>query len=132
MTIPAITFPDAVATVIGYLTGEITAPVYKRVPLSRPGRFVTVARTGGVVSGFVIDNAQLSIDCWANRDDDLADLTAEVRGLVLAMHGAVHDGAQVYRVTESGGPADLPDPVSEMPRMRWTVQVQFRGDSTGS
>ena len=84
------------------------------------------------MSDFVVDNAQLSIDCWAERDDDLADLMAEVRGLVLAMHGVVVDGAQVYRVTEVGGPADIPDPVSDMPRMRWTVQVQLRGDTAGS
>lgn len=130
--IPAITFPDAVAAVIGYLTDEIDAAVYKRVPTTRPSEFVTVARSGGVVSNFVVDNAQLSIDCWADRDDDLADLMAEVRGLVLAMQGDVIDGAQVYRVTEVGGPADIPDPVSDMPRMRWTVQVQFRGDTAAS
>lgn len=130
--IPAVTFPDAVALVVGYLSDEIDADVYKRVPTTRPAEFVTVARSGGVVSNFVVDNAQLSIDCWAERDDDLADLMAEVRGLVLAMHGVVVDGAQVYRVIEVGGPADIPDPVSDMPRMRWTVQVQLRGDTAGS
>lgn len=127
-----VTFPDVVALVIGHLTDAVDVPVRKRVPNPRPVSFVTVLRTGGPRRGWVVDDAQVTIDCWAGTDEDCADLTAEVRAAVNAMHGQVVDGTQIYRVIEVGGPADLPDPLSDTPRMRWTVTVQTRGSDSGS
>lgn len=131
--IPAIYFPDAVALTIGYLSDEFpTVPVHKRVPNPRPDRFVTILRTGGPRRSFVVDDAQLTIDCWATDDAAVADLASEVRAAMNSMQGVVVDDVQVYRVNELAGPADLPDPVSDMPRMRWSVVVATRGAGTSS
>lgn len=128
MIFPLITFPDAVALVIGHLTDDptITVPVHKRVPADRPASFVTVQRVGGP-AGLVTDEAQVMIHCWGDNDEDAADLAIEVRGSLGTMRGAIVDGTQVYRVTELSGPADVPDPDSDQCRMRWTVTIQVRG-----
>lgn len=131
MTYPVVTFPDVVALVAGYLADNIAAPVHKRVPNPRPAEFVTVERIGGTAA-LVVDSAQVMIHCWADTDADVADLAAEVRGVLGTMRGAVIDGTQVYRVDELSGPADVPDPDSDQPRMRWTVAVQTRGASAAS
>ena len=128
MIFPLITFPDAVALVIGHLTDDptITVPVHKRVPADRPASFVNVQRVGGVAE-LVTDEAQVMIHCWGDNDEDAADLAIEVRGSLGTMRGAIVDGTQVYRVTELSGPADVPDPDSDQCRMRWTVTIQVRG-----
>lgn len=128
MTFPTITFPDAVALVIGHLSDDpdITVPVHKRIPNPRPASFVTVQRVGGVAD-LVTDDAQVMIGCWGDDDVTAADLAIVVRGSLGTMRGEVVDGAQVYRVTELAGPADIPDPDSDQYRMRWTITVQVRG-----
>lgn len=128
MIFPLITFPDAVALVIGHLTDDptITVPVHKRVPADRPASFVTVQRVGGVAE-LVTDEAQVMIHCWGDDDVTAADLAIVVRGSLGTMRGEVVDGVQVYRVTELAGPADIPDPDSDQYRMRWTITVQVRG-----
>lgn len=128
MIFPLITFPDAVALVIGYLSDDpdITVPVRKRIPNPRPASFVTVQRVGGVAD-LVTDDAQVMIGCWGDDDVTAADLAIVVRGSLGTMRGEVVDGVQVYRVTELAGPADIPDPDSDQYRMRWTITVQVRG-----
>jgi hypothetical protein len=45
------------------------------------------------------------------------------------MCGTVQSGVSVHYVAEIGGPQDLPDPVSETPRVTFTVQIQMRGSA---
>lgn len=137
MAFPVVGFPDAVEVVITYLAANVddytpgwaAVPVRKNVPNPRPSRFVRVFRTGGTKANHVTDSAQLTIECWADKDHDAATLAGIVRGLVNSLRGEVVDGVQCYRVDEFSGPGDLPDPVSEQPRMTWTVSVWLRGST---
>lgn len=138
MSFPVIGFADPVTLTIGHLAANVDTytpaswddvPVRKNVPNPRPARFVRVFRTGGPKQGHVVDAAQMTIECWANRDEDAAALAGIVRALVNAMRGEVLDGVQCYRVDEFSGPADLPDPESAQPRMTWTVAVWLRGST---
>jgi len=123
-----VVFGDVVAGVIGWLDAGLSVPVVKRVPSPRPAAFVAVLRSGGERRDVVVDDAILSVDCWADDDETVADLVSAVRARLFGLAGErFTDGTQVYRVDEVGGPADLPDPLSDSPRMRWTVRVQVRG-----
>lgn len=124
--------PDVVAAVIEYLDSELpgTVTVRKDVPNPRPGRLVTVRRTGGPQATRVSDLPQLTIDVRDVSDEAAHDLAMTVRALVGAMAtGANRGGVIVYRVNEFAGPVDLPDPDDERPRYRWTVQMHTRRGS---
>jgi hypothetical protein len=54
-------------------------------------------------------------------------LAQTVRGLVLALPGMVIRGVTFYRTDEAGGPAELPDPLTSLPRVVFTEQVRVRG-----
>lgn len=135
MAFPVVAFPDAVALAKTYLDDHLgtygygSIPVHKNVPNPRPALFVRMFRSGGPKANHVTDQAQLSIEVWGDDDTAVADLAGVVRGLALSMRGEVVDGAQVYRVDEFSGPADLPDPVSDQPRLTWTVSVWIRGST---
>jgi len=134
---PAVAFEDAVALTLGYLSDELPShgwdiPTHKNVPNPRPPVFVRVLRTGGTSRAVVVDQAQLTVECWADHDADAADLASTVRALVSSMAGRVVDGVQCYRVAELSGPADLPDPLSDQNRMTWTVTVHLRGEELPS
>jgi len=124
-----VVFPDAVAAVIGYLSAELTArsnaaPVYSRVPTTRPATFVRVIRTGGPRRNLVVDDAQITVEAWATTDQAAHDLAQLCRGILLAAPG---DAALVRDVQELGGPALQPDPDSETPRYVFSHVVSLRG-----
>lgn len=132
MTDP-IRFPDAVAVVVDYLTTELAArgddaTVTSKVPDPRPDRLVRVSRTGGPRTSLVSDGAQISVECWDLLEEDAQDLAQTCRALLLVMRGTVQSGVAVYRVSELGGPALLPDPLSNAPRYVFSQQVQMRGE----
>ena len=108
---------------------DVTAPVHNEVPNPRPSAFVRVLRTGGPKNNDlpILEDAQLTVECWADDQPAAAALARVTRALVNGMAGTVISGAQCYQVTEFSGPADLPDPVSDQHRMTWTVAVRFRG-----
>jgi hypothetical protein len=126
-------YPDAVAVVNPYLRAALAAagqavPVVSRVPSDRPDKFVRVQRTGGPETfPGVMDGAQVTVDCWAADDGAAMDLAQLARKLIHDMPGTVQSGVSVHRVVEFGGPNDLPDPVSNAPRVTFTVQIQMRG-----
>jgi hypothetical protein len=127
-------YPDAVAVTNTYLRAALAAvgqvvPVVSNIPSpDRPVKFVRVQRTGGPeVFARVMDGAQLTVDCWAATAAAAMDLAQLSRKLIHDMAGTVQSGVSVHRVVEFGGPSDLPDPVSESPRVTFTVQVQMRG-----
>ena len=72
----------------------------------------------------VIDQAMLTIECWADIATDAGELARTVRAHVGAMPGRAPG---VYRVQEFSGPASLPDPTTGQARFTWTVSVDVRG-----
>ena len=122
-----IVFPDAVALVASHLADVLAVPVVHDVPNPRPASFVTVRRGGGVRHTVVTDKPQLLFECWADRAEDAIDLAQLARAYVNALPGQVLAGVPVYRVEELGGPSELPDPLSQQPRVVFTSLVHVRG-----
>jgi hypothetical protein len=138
---PVVRRPDAVAVAIGWLTerfGDLDegAPVEPRVPNPRPDRFVHIIRTGGPMKNLVQDWPQLTVECWGLEDEEAADLASLASALLQQAQGAVYDGVAIGKVDELGGPALLPDPLSNKPRYTFTMQMAMRGqpleESVGS
>lgn len=126
-------FPDAEHVVLDFLHDELgDVDVGNFVPKPRPERFVLVRRLGGPRMNEVADNAMLGIEAWGENLGDAQDLIQWCRALIHSMSGQIVAGVTVYRVTEIGGPAQLPDPLSDQPRYVFTVQVAMRGAVTGS
>lgn len=130
--VEAIVFPDAAAALIEYLGEEFaargeTATVHRAVPDPRPPRFVTVYRIGGVRRGIVQDVPREAVDAWAETPEAAHDLLMLARALIGAVQGRTVAGVQFGRVTEAGGPVDLPDPESEQPRWSYQPELAVRG-----
>lgn len=124
--IEAIVFPDAVELVCDELRARLdTVHVGSQVPTTRPTSFVRVTRVGGVRRSLVADEATLTVESWASTEQAAHDLNQLCRAYLYAMPG---DGF-VYRITEIGGPAFLPDPDSDQPRFSFTAAVVTRGDA---
>jgi hypothetical protein len=128
---------DPVKTTRSWLLEHLAGvQVVKNRPATITGHVVTVRRSGGLRPNLVSDAAWLTVECFAPDDDQLGALTHEVWALLFAMAGEVIDGVQCYRVTELGGPADMPlTDAGEFQRPRYvmSVQAQFRaGTPTGS
>lgn len=128
-----ILFPDAAAAAMGALNTQLPAlgftsiPVRSHVPNPRPARFVLVFRTGGPRANLVTDGAQLTIEAWAATEADAHDLAQAARAIINSLQATITGGVTVYGVTELGGPANLPDPVSEQSRFTWSTIVNVRG-----
>lgn len=126
-------FTDTVSVVRSILLdglpdhGYPSTTVVSRVPNPRPTAFVRVMRTGGPRMNLVADDAQVTVESWADEDTDAHDLAQVARALVVAARGTVVDGTTVYRVTEVSGPAWLPDGISDQPRYTQTFTVATRG-----
>lgn len=126
---PAIVFGDAAAAIVSLLGGALPLiPVYSRVPDPRPTEFVLAYRTGGVRRNLVVDDAIIAVEGWSYQDERAHDLCQQARA---AIHAAKGDrfGSElllVCRVDELGGPALLPDALSEQTRYTLTLQVSLR------
>jgi hypothetical protein len=126
----ALLYPDAVLVTTGLLRSALVAAgqtvhVGSLVPNPRPATFVKVTRTGGPKVLRVVDGAQITVDCWAADGAAAMNLAQLCRKCIEEMPGT----APVHRIEEIGGPQDLPDPVSNTPRVTFTVQVQMRGQA---
>lgn len=132
--IPTI-FPDIQMVVVDYLTAALadrTEPyvfgVNVGTVVERPRRpvAVTVERVGGVRTLPSVDNPRVEIQVWHGTDRDAHLLALLVRALLHAMPGVVDttDGpATVTRVADFAGPFRSPDPLSDHPRVRLTVEI---------
>ena len=132
MAVEVIVFPDAVALLRGYLLGiagvtALASAVTGEVPADRPAAFVQLTRTGGSARELVVDEAAVTVDCWAATQVAAMALAQLVRAHVNALEGTTIAGVAVYGVNEVGGPADLPDPDTQAPRVRQTFTVGLRG-----
>ena len=122
-------FPDVEALLTAWLRGQLTGvTVGNKLPNPRPDPFVLIQRHGGVRQTVVTDAAQVGLECWAGRDYEAHDLLQQCRSLLLyQIPGQILSGYTVYRVDEVGGPSNLPDPTSSMPRWVMELQVHVRG-----
>lgn len=133
-----IVFPDATSVTIDYLLDRLaehaeTIPVVKDIPDPRPARFVRVLRLGGPRRNLVVDQATLAVESWDDDPAGAMDLAQLVRGLLHAAEGVTEDGTTIYTVDEFSGPAELPDPLSNQPRVTQQFSIGFRGSAlTGS
>lgn len=128
--------PDVVALVIAWLKTELplipdqsAVSVTRAVPSPRPPQFLTVELIGGVgrQPGVpVVDRVAVTVEAWAQRVDQAHDLAQNARAVVHAARGVVLAGVQVYRVTEQGAPVELPDPLSDQPRVTFSVEMHVR------
>jgi hypothetical protein len=128
-----ILFPDAIEIVCDYLDQFFAEPVRSKIPNPRPDAFITVTRTGGPRRNLVTDEPQVTVESWAQSDEEAQDIAQIARAYLGAMVGEVVNGAAVYRVDELSGPANLPDPLSEQPRYSQSFAIAIRGEVlTGS
>lgn len=128
--------PDAVALSIAWLSQELPqvpdqspVPVTRLVPDPRPPSFVTVRLLGGEGrdgSNVPLDRPQVAVEAWAPTAAQAHDLAQNARAVMHAARGVVHSGTQVYRVEELGGPVDLPDPLSNQPRVTFSLLLTVR------
>jgi hypothetical protein len=129
---PVVVFPDATAVVLSFVRAGLAArgvniPVRDQVPSPRPAKFVRVRRIGGPRRDLVTDAAMVTVECHAVNEVEAHNLAQLCRGLVNSMPGRTVNGVAVYRVAETGGPVNLPDPLSEHPRYTFTSIVHLRG-----
>lgn len=134
MAAPIVLFPDARTALIDRVEADAASfglsglTVSSMIPNPRPERFVVIDRTGGPRRDLIVDEAQLTIDCWAADDVKAHDLAEIVRGIIGAAAGTATGGVQFYRIDELAGPQHLPDPDSaHQARYRWSVLAQVRG-----
>lgn len=129
-------FPDATWVAIegltdGFATLGITADVMSWVPRDTATivvpPLVTVTRSGGVARNLIADDAELTVEAWGATVAAAHDLAASARAVLHAMAGTVADGIAVYKVTDTAGPANLPDPDSGVPRYTFGVSMTLRG-----
>jgi hypothetical protein len=120
-------FADAEAAWRTYLDGLVDVPVSVHVPNPRPDSFVRVIRTGGPRANVVVDDVQLTFECWAGTTVAAAALASVVRAHVNAAQGTHVGGVWCGHVREMGGPGNLPDPSTDQYRYSWSVMAAMRG-----
>lgn len=128
--------PDVVALAIGWLRTELptipdqnAVPVHRAVPDPRPPTFITcrLAPGSGIDPALpVVDVVQLNFEAWAPTVAAAQDLAQNARAVMLAAKGVVVSGIQVYRAEDFAGPAELPDPLSNLPRFVFSIQLSIR------
>lgn len=116
-------FPKVEILVRDFLiqTGAATV-VATKVPNPRPARFVRAWRTGGAAINRVLESALITVQAW-DADGDPETLAAACRHALLNDHRLM---PLVRGVEEVGGLYYDPDPVSNVDRYTFTVQVQVR------
>lgn len=125
---PVVVFPDATELVCNALRpGLPGVHVGTVIPTDRPETMVIARRSGGSRVTPVSDAVDIDLECFAASDADAHDLAQLARALVHALAGTVVDGTPVYRVDDTAGPDDEPDPTSDQPRYLFGVAVVVRG-----
>lgn len=123
-----VVFPDTAAVVTTYLAAQLGGiHVGTVVPTPRPGTFVVARRLGGIARNRVVDEPLIGVECWAADDAAAQDLAQRCRALLHALEDSFVGAVFVYRIEDAGGPADLPDPLSDNPRYVFTLRIAVRG-----
>lgn len=129
---PVVVFPDATELVCtalrtAFAVRAMTIHVGTVIPQDRPTRMVIARRSGGAHVTPVTDAVDIDLECFADSDAAAHDLAQLARALVHSLEGTVTDGVPVYRVEDTAGPDDEPDPVSDQPRYLLGLSVTVRG-----
>lgn len=125
-------FPDSVLLASDELEAQLPAlvgaavPVGNRVPTPRPDRFVRVRRQGGTRITVVSEAAQLEVQAWALDQAQAEDLAQACRSILHGMACRTVAGVPVYLVDDVGGPAEVPDPLSDQPVSQFSVAMHVR------
>ena len=121
-----ITFGDIEDALRVYLNSVLSVTAYVSIPPERPASFVSLVRNGGVKRSLVTESATVTLDAWAQAPGAAHDLAQEARAAVHNLPGQTIGHMTVYRVQEFGGPANLPDPLTDQPRYTLTLSIDVR------
>jgi hypothetical protein len=124
-----IDFPDIEAILVDVLAAELDVPVSLQVPRNRPAdapAFVLVRRLGGIRTTLVTDDPLVTVEAWAPDRTEAWSLVEQARAVVGSLAGSDRGGVTFYRVSETSGPTNLPDPESEQPRYTVTLLIKVR------
>jgi len=117
-------FPDVEAMLRQFLLPVVSPrPVVITIPAERPAAFVRIWRNGGAADNQVVDRPLISVEAWAPTSAEASDLLRKCRSALLAESLRM---PLVRRVDEISGPYWSPDPDTEIPRYRLTVQLTVR------
>lgn len=132
MSTTGFAWPDVALLVSEHLRAGLDdeVAVSDRVQPDRPS--VMVARVGGP-RGQILDQARILLEVRHDIPEGAWAITALCRELVRRLPGA-HDEGTVTGVTETGGPAYLPDPLTGTPRytLAFVATVKPNPAPTGS
>lgn len=123
--------PDTLGRVVEYLRAELAAEhpglvvVGGDAPSPLPATLVKVTRVGGPTPHRALDLPILLVEAWAGTKSGAWELVRDARAL-LTRTGRHITGLYVHRWEEVGGPADDPDPDTELARWRFSVQLHVR------
>lgn len=127
--------PDVLKLLIAWLTQQLPlipeqAPVtvYRTAPTPLDPEFITVRLLGGNRNegDAPIDRPTVAVEAWAMNYEAAAALAQNARAVVFGARGVALGGTQVYKVTDAGGPVDLPDVLTGKARVTFSVQIGLR------
>ena len=119
-------YGDIVAALLTYLREQTQVDCGAIVPDPTPDPFIRLTRTGGT-AGRASERALISVDVWTTGLATATDAAMLARGCLLSAAGRVA-ALTVYRITEVGGPATLPDPLRpDLTRIVFTIEAHVRG-----
>lgn len=121
--------PDATHAWVEYLQPRLDVPVTGEK--HGAAAFVRVVRTGGVMQTKITDNAQMTFEAYAEHDDQAMRLAQDTRSHVLGAAGTrLTADAFCKSVGEVSGPAELPDPDTELSRYSFTINTAIKARVT--
>lgn len=109
------------------LLADRTGEVVGSGPPTAGSRFLVVRRTGGPATLRVFDRPIVVVEGYAPFEDDAIALLNEARTHLLSLRG-IEQSVNVYRVSEVGGPGNLPDPLRpKLARYTATYELHLIG-----
>jgi len=124
--------PDVEAAAVTYLRtklGVLADKVATKVPTTMPSKMVRVSLTGGSRDDIIMDQVQLTVECWADSEVTASNLARVAQAHMYAANGSTVGSAWVRRVDSVGGVQFFPDPDSSKPRYQFTVRWHVRPDA---
>lgn len=73
---------DIEASIVAWIAANTGWDAATEVPNPRPERFVSIERTGGGVTGIVLDNPTVAIQCWAPTRAEAAEMAYSIRDML--------------------------------------------------
>jgi hypothetical protein len=115
-------FSDVEGDAIAFLIARFELPASLRVPSPRPLEFYRVYGTGGDTVNRALDAPQLTIDSWAEDDEVARRMADDARMAFLDHRGEL----KLWRRVRATSPYFVPDPDSETPIYRFSLQLRVR------